>query len=48
MAQIEPAVTFFDMDVPALLDWRFGPTDAGQIRCPDSFSGEGDLPLAAA
>jgi pimeloyl-ACP methyl ester carboxylesterase len=27
-------VTFFDTDLPALLDWRFGPTDARQITCP--------------
>jgi hypothetical protein len=27
-------VTFFDTDLPELLDWRFGPPDARQITCP--------------
>jgi pimeloyl-ACP methyl ester carboxylesterase len=30
----QDAATFFDTDVPALLDWRFGPTDAARITCP--------------
>lgn len=27
-------VTFFDTDLPALLDWDFGPGDSRQITCP--------------
>jgi pimeloyl-ACP methyl ester carboxylesterase len=27
-------VTFFDTDLPALLNWRFGPSDARRISCP--------------
>jgi pimeloyl-ACP methyl ester carboxylesterase len=35
VAQIErDAATFFDIDVPALLDWQFGQDQARQIRCP--------------
>lgn len=30
----QDAATFFDTDVPALLDWQFGPTDAARITCP--------------
>jgi pimeloyl-ACP methyl ester carboxylesterase len=34
-AQMErDLVTFFDFDLPALLDWRFGPADARRISCP--------------
>lgn len=34
-AQMEhDAATFFDADMPALLDWRFGPAEAGRISCP--------------
>jgi pimeloyl-ACP methyl ester carboxylesterase len=34
-AQMErDTVTFFDSDLPALLDWRFGPADARRIACP--------------
>lgn len=28
------AATFFDVDLPALFRWRFGPGDAGRITCP--------------
>lgn len=28
------ATTFFDTDLPALLDWQFGAADAGRITCP--------------
>lgn len=28
------AATFFYVDVPALLQWRFGPDDAARIACP--------------
>lgn len=28
------AATFFDVDIPALLAWRFDQRDAGVIRCP--------------
>lgn len=30
----QDAATFFDTDVPALLDWQFGPADAECIACP--------------
>lgn len=34
-AQMErDTVTFFDADLPALLDWRFGPSDVHRIHCP--------------
>jgi len=43
VAQIErDAATFFDTDLPALLDWRFGPDQARQIRCPVLYLGGSD------
>jgi pimeloyl-ACP methyl ester carboxylesterase len=36
------AATFFDCDMPALLDWRFGPDDARRITCPVLHIGGGD------
>lgn len=34
-AQMEgDATTFFDTDLPALLNWRFGPADVRRITCP--------------
>jgi pimeloyl-ACP methyl ester carboxylesterase len=43
VAQIErDAATFFDGDIPALLDWQFGPADAGQIACPVLYVGGTD------
>lgn len=43
VAQIEAdAATFFDADVPALLDWRFGPDDARRITCPVLHVGGSD------
>ena len=43
VAQIErDAVTFFDRDLPALVGWQFGPTEAGRISCPVLYLGGGD------
>jgi pimeloyl-ACP methyl ester carboxylesterase len=43
VAQIEQdAATFFDGDIPALLDWEFGPADAGRIGCPVLYVGGSD------
>jgi pimeloyl-ACP methyl ester carboxylesterase len=43
VAQIErDAATFFDSDLPALLDWRFGPADANRIHCPTLYVGGTD------
>lgn len=36
------AATFFDTDLPALLDWEFGPSDAARIRCPVLYVGGTD------
>jgi pimeloyl-ACP methyl ester carboxylesterase len=33
------ATTFFDVDLPALLAWRFGPEDARRISCPVLYIG---------
>jgi pimeloyl-ACP methyl ester carboxylesterase len=33
------AGTFFDTDLPALLDWRFGPAEAGRISQPVLYIG---------
>ncbi len=33
------AATFFDTDVPALLDWEFGPEEAARIECPVLYIG---------
>lgn len=33
------AATFFDHDLPALLDWNFSRTDAGRIDCPVLYVG---------
>lgn len=33
------AVTFFDVDLPALLDWEFTRSDAAKIRCPVLYVG---------
>jgi pimeloyl-ACP methyl ester carboxylesterase len=32
-------VTFFDSDLPALMDWQFEPTDANRITCPVLYIG---------
>jgi pimeloyl-ACP methyl ester carboxylesterase len=43
VAQVErDAATFFDGDIPALLDWEFGPADAGRIACPVLYVGGTD------
>lgn len=43
VVQIErDAATFFDHDTPALLEWHFGPADAGRIRCPVLYVGGSD------
>jgi pimeloyl-ACP methyl ester carboxylesterase len=43
VAQIErDAATFFDGDIPALLDWEFGPAEAGRIECPVLYVGGTD------
>lgn len=43
VAQIErDAATFFDTDAPALLDWRFGSTEADRIACPVLYLGGTD------
>jgi pimeloyl-ACP methyl ester carboxylesterase len=43
VAQIErDAATFFDGDIPALLDWEFGPAEAGRIACPVLYVGGTD------
>lgn len=35
VAQMEyDAITFFDSDVPALLDWEFGDDEVGRVACP--------------
>jgi pimeloyl-ACP methyl ester carboxylesterase len=42
-AQMERDVaTFFDMDLPALLDWKFGADEAGRISCPTLHIGGTD------
>ena len=42
-AQMErDAVSFFDTDLPALLNWQFGPADAGRVRCPVLYIGGTD------
>lgn len=42
-AQMERDVhTFFDVDIPALLAWEFGPGDAAQITCPVLHVGASD------
>ena len=42
-AQMERDVeTFFDSDLPALLDWRFTAADARRIRCPVLYVGGSD------
>jgi pimeloyl-ACP methyl ester carboxylesterase len=48
-AQMErDTATFFDVDMPALLDWRFGPGDADRISCPVLYiGGTGSGPLFA-
>ncbi len=33
------AATFFTCDIPALLSWRFGATEAARIRCPVLYVG---------
>ena len=33
------ATTFFDVDLPALLAWRFGREDARRISCPVLYVG---------
>lgn len=38
----QDAATFFDTDVPALLKWQFGPTDAARITCPVQHIGGTD------
>lgn len=38
----DDAVTFFDTDLPALLDWEFGASDAARIRCPVLYVGGTD------
>lgn len=35
----QDAATFFDTDVPALLEWRFGPDEADRIGCPVLYVG---------
>jgi 3-oxoadipate enol-lactonase len=43
LAQIKSdMITFFDTDLPALLAWEFGRTDAGRIGCPVLHIGAGD------
>lgn len=40
VAQIErDAITFFDRDIPALLGWDFGPSEASRIDCPVLYIG---------
>ncbi len=34
--------TFFDTDLPALLNWNFGPADIGRISCPVLYVGGTD------
>lgn len=42
-AQMERDVaTFFDVDIPALLAWEYGPEDASRIRCPALHVGASD------
>jgi pimeloyl-ACP methyl ester carboxylesterase len=36
------AATFFDSDLPGLLDWQFGPADAERIVCPVLYVGGTD------
>lgn len=36
------AATFFDTDLPAVLDWDFGSTDARRISCPALHIGGGE------
>ena len=38
----QDAPTFFDTDLPGLLSWRFGSTDAAQIDCPILHVGGSD------
>lgn len=33
------AATFFDTDMPALLEWQFTRTDAGHVRAPVLYVG---------
>jgi pimeloyl-ACP methyl ester carboxylesterase len=43
VAQIErDAASFFDGDIPALLDWEFGPAEADRIECPVLYVGGTD------
>jgi len=43
VAQVErDAASFFDGDIPALLDWEFGPAEAGRIACPVLYVGGTD------
>jgi pimeloyl-ACP methyl ester carboxylesterase len=45
VAQMErDAATFFDTDIPALLDWQFGSAEAGRITCPVLYVGGSDSP----
>lgn len=38
----QDAGTFFDVDIPALLDWRFSPTEATHVDCPVLYMGGTD------
>ncbi len=43
VAQIErDAATFFDTDIPALLDWQFSAAEAGRVSCPVLYVGGSD------
>jgi pimeloyl-ACP methyl ester carboxylesterase len=43
VAQMErDAATFFDTDIPALLEWQFTPADAGRITAPVLYVGGAD------
>ena len=43
VAQMESdAATFFDTDIPALLEWQFTPADAGRITAPVLYVGGAD------
>jgi pimeloyl-ACP methyl ester carboxylesterase len=45
VAQIErDAATFFDADIPALLDWQFGSFEASRISCPVLYVGGSESP----
>lgn len=49
VAQIErDAATFFDADIPALLDWQFGPAEASRISCPVLYVGGSESPASFA